>query len=208
MTTLSRNDALDKVFDLHYQDGDGVVEFDHALLYEWRPGDDIPRIIDENDEIYGALSSLAIAVRDGKEPPTGIVLATSGWAAPIGREAIERGDTLTGKPSEHPERMRCSLWIAATVDGQTTRCAIAKPDGTVEIVRDEDEDSPEGHGPLAEAVDMVGVTLWGLPYAARLFSLAVLADPDSVLARELNNRAELAVRGAAMIENLTDEGGE
>lgn len=207
MTTLTRRDALNKIFDLHYADGDGgVVEFADALLYAWGDGDDIPRIIDQTDDIYAALSSLAVGVRDKEiAPPHGIILCTSGWASPIDKT----GKPPTDRPSQHPERRRCSLWVAATVDGQVTRCALAREDGTAEIVSDEDEDSPSGHGALAEAVDMVGVTLWGMEYAARLFTAAMFAEQDSEQARQLNHRAALAVRGAAIIENMTDdEGGE
>lgn len=181
------------------------VEFPKALLYVWDDDDETPRFHGEDRDLYSLLTMLAVGRVAGNIPElTGFVIATSGWAAPLtDPEATDQPEVM---PSRSPDRRRCSLWISATVDGTWTTCHLAESDGTVEVVTEGPDDESSGAGgPLAEAVDMVGVSLWGDAYTARLFAKFALAPRESAKAKYLNRRLESAIRGSGLVRAMLDE---
>ena len=178
-----------------------------SALYAWKNGTAAEFTIEHNldPDPYELLSYYQTAVVKNREDrPDGIVLVTRGWARPMGEDG-EVGD----------ERIRCVVYCATTVTGTGAIVSMFpgsgdKIDPTLAKELDHSDDSmgSSGGGLLAEAIDMVGVSLFGYQYAARLFAHAI-EHHDTKTGEYLQTRAENAARGAAIAQRLLiEEGGD
>lgn len=174
-----------------------------AALFAWKDGTPTEFTIehDDNPDPYELLSHYQTAVMtEQADRPDGIVLISRGWARPMMED---------GEPGD--EKLRCVACCATTVTGTGTMVQIY-PGGTEQVdpslakILDSSDDAlgTGGGGPLAEAIDMVGVGLFGYQYAARLFAHAI-EHHDTKTGEHLQRRAELAARGAAIAQHLLAE---
>lgn len=179
-----------------------------SALYAWKNGTAVDFTIEHepDPDPYQLLSYYQTAVaKNPQDRPDGIVLVTRGWATPMGED---------GEPQ--PEgRIRCVVYCATTVTGTGSIVSMFPGSGDTidptlaqQVDQTDDSMGSGGGGPLAEAIDMVGVTLFGYQYAARLFAHAI-EHHDTKQGEHLQRRAELAARGAAIAQHLLiEEGGD
>lgn len=110
----------------------GTLNSEIVLSDEIMKGEDIYELLDGISEIFSTPES--------REGVTGLVVSTTGWAAPIS------GDQPVGIPSEHPDRKRVRLVICAMANGDTASAMRLEGDDELMV------DLGEATGPLADAV--------------------------------------------------------
>lgn len=111
----------------------GTLDSEIVLSDEIMKGEDIYELLDGLSQVFSSPES-----RDGV---TGLIVSTTGWAAPIPKDGSE-----IGAPSEHPDRKRVRLVICALANGEMG--SAMRLEGEEEIM----VDLGEAVGPLADAV--------------------------------------------------------
>ena len=207
MATETQNDAvirtamIEKTIPMFRVEGDRS-----SALYAWKNDTATEFTIDDNADPYPykLLSYYQTAVMTTREErPDGIVLVSRGWARPMMED---------GEPGD--DRVRCVVYCATTVTGTGTIVHffpegedVIDPTLGKKVDHADDALGNGGGGPLAEAIDMVGVGVFGWQYAARLFAHSI-EHHDTKQGEHLQRRAELAVRGVAIAEHLLAEEGD
>lgn len=171
----------------------GVEGLDYPTIYELWNGEwsEYPHTY---HDIYDLLASYRHK-REGLNAPDAVVVATSGWAAPLGDD----GEMPNCAPSQHPDRLRCVVYNAFEVGhgGFVSRVAIHRPEG-VEI----SNDYGTATGALADSLIVTALTLWGKRYTSNLLTWWGSVDKQTVSA---DMRKGIAQRLTKMVEMLSGE---
>lgn len=140
---------------------------------------------------YGAMRSL-YAVET-----TAVVITTSGWAAPLGKNG-----EVEGRPSEHPQRFRCAVRMCLELDngGLMSRVHLFKED-TEEVA----DDYGNASGALADALTSVGLGLWGQEWTHNLLMWWAGCDREAISA---DVRKALADRLRRLVQIFGESEGE
>ena len=138
---------------------DGSPTARPMIFQTWADGDGFHRYPVETPDIYDALEAYRYDMKETANGSTlrGFVIVTTGWAAPLGKDG-----QVEGAPSAHPERVRVTL-VSAVARDASQAAAIYFGDGRETVY----DDSGTATGSLADALDRVGATLWGVEFEAR-----------------------------------------
>jgi len=151
---------------------------------------------------YGDIYELADALGDVLAPQGatlgGVLITTSGWAAPLGPSG-----EVEGAPSRHPERRRVFLTCSVARDGsQSARMEWEKPEPDADAIIND-----SGTGSLAFALDSLGFSVWGAEFARGLVSQyrhALRADDDGQAREVMADRIHALVTTATDTETVAD----
>lgn len=141
-------------------------------------------------DIYQLLDALGEVLAPQGDTLGGVLVLTSGWAAPLGDDG-----QVEGAPSAHPERRRVFVTCSVARDGsQAARMEFAGGDG--DTVTDDN-----GTGSLAFALDSLGFGVWGAEFVrgmTRAYRDALRGDDDGRV------RSVVADRIHALVTTETD----
>lgn len=114
----------------------------------------------------------------------GITLVTCGWAAPLPVEWNgDDDDSAIGRPSEHPEKVRCALVMTIARDGSVY--------SHLDVQGRETSGESYGRGGLLDALDYLGVGVWKREYT------------QGVLAWYADLRAQADAAGDVLDDHIT-----
>jgi hypothetical protein len=149
----------------------GAEGLSHATIYEkW--GNTWEEFPHAEQDVYEALDIYTTERTNSTDKPSAVVITTTGWAAPLGKNG-----EVEGRPSEHAQRIRCVVRFAMELDngGFVSRVTLHRPEG-LEV----QDDFGSATGSLADALNVVAVTLWGREWTRNLLTWWGATDKDAI----------------------------
>ena len=152
------------------------------------------------DEVYSALALYSASRWERRTQsdlptlaPSAFVFVTTGYGAPLGADG-----KVEGRPSEHPLRRRLRVMCCYAEDASRVSRLEFTDDG-------ESNETDDGTGQLAEALDSVGWAVWGDSYFEAIMEQIAQATGNPEKSDTMKNLVGRLVNVLKVSQSLDDE---